>query len=311
MELTPKVFRDVQFREKLRGGYHPEDVDEFLEQAALAVEAMQAQLRQALDRAQRAEMAAGEASSTDETLRKVLLLAQRTADQAIGEARNDADRIVAEARAKSAAMLVDAEDRSRKAYEDSVSESRRNLARAEEARRQAEEEVEALRGWVDQHKGHLLSVLREAEALVERAGFLSEPPTVTPSGVASDHDAGHFARAGLEESGESGEGTSEAGTAAPLSEDATAEWDAQHQNGFGGDEAAGQPAPQQAGAIPDGGAFGSAYSAYGQAPGNGVAASAAGQGEATMAFDERALDSFFSDQDLGESRGLGRFRRRQ
>ena len=35
MEVSPKVLRDVQFREKIRGGYHPEDVDEFLEQAAV------------------------------------------------------------------------------------------------------------------------------------------------------------------------------------------------------------------------------------------------------------------------------------
>ena len=48
MELTPKVFRDVQFREKLRGGYHPEDVDEFLEQAAVGVEELTERLRQAV-----------------------------------------------------------------------------------------------------------------------------------------------------------------------------------------------------------------------------------------------------------------------
>ena len=49
MELTPKVFRDVQFREKLRGGYHPEDVDEFLEQAAVGVEEMTERLRLATE----------------------------------------------------------------------------------------------------------------------------------------------------------------------------------------------------------------------------------------------------------------------
>ena len=30
-----------------------------------------------------------------------------------------------------------------------------------------------------------------------------------------------------------------------------------------------------------------------------------------MAFDEQALDSFFNEQDMGDERGLGRFRRRQ
>jgi hypothetical protein len=34
-------------------------------------------------------------------------------------------------------------------------------------------------------------------------------------------------------------------------------------------------------------------------------------GDQTMAFDEQALDSFFNDQDMGDERGLGRFRRRQ
>ena len=34
-------------------------------------------------------------------------------------------------------------------------------------------------------------------------------------------------------------------------------------------------------------------------------------GDQTMAFDEQALDSFFNEQDMGDERGLGRFRRRQ
>ncbi len=42
--------------------------------------------------------------------------------------------------------------------------------------------------------------------------------------------------------------------------------------------------------------------------GEGVHAS---PGDQTLAFDERALDSFFNEQDLGDERGVGRFRRRQ
>jgi DivIVA domain-containing protein len=60
MELTSKTFRDVQFREKMRGGYHPEDVDEFLEQAAAAAAELQQRLRGAEERAMRAERALGE-----------------------------------------------------------------------------------------------------------------------------------------------------------------------------------------------------------------------------------------------------------
>jgi DivIVA domain-containing protein len=36
MDLTPQTLREVEFREKLRG-YHPDDVDDFLEKVAVAV----------------------------------------------------------------------------------------------------------------------------------------------------------------------------------------------------------------------------------------------------------------------------------
>ncbi len=94
MEVSPKTLREVEFREKMRG-YHPEDVDHFLEQVAAGIEVLQDRLRQAVERAQRAEAAAAEAGGTDETLRKTLILAQRTADLAVQEAREQAARILA------------------------------------------------------------------------------------------------------------------------------------------------------------------------------------------------------------------------
>ena len=51
MELTAQTLREVEFREKLRG-YHPDDVDDFLEEAAVALEEL-------LDRLNRAESPAG------------------------------------------------------------------------------------------------------------------------------------------------------------------------------------------------------------------------------------------------------------
>ncbi len=201
MELTPKVFRDVQFREKLRGGYHPEDVDEFLEQAAVGVEELTERLRLAIERAQRAEQSASEASATDDSLKRVLLMAQRTADQAVREAeaeaetalrqaRDEADRTLAEAKAKARTLVADAEDRARRAYEVAVAESRTAMEKAEVSLDQVRHDVEALRGWVDLHKGHLLGILGEAQALVESAGLLSEPPPVTWSGDTTDWSAG-------------------------------------------------------------------------------------------------------------------------
>src|SRR6516164_8596340 len=118
MDVSPKTLREVEFREKMRG-YHPEDVDHFLEEVAAGLEVLQDRLRQTVERAQRAE-----AEGSDETLRKTLILAQRTADMAVQEAREQAARILAGAEQQAQAMLADAEERGRRIHEDAIAESR-------------------------------------------------------------------------------------------------------------------------------------------------------------------------------------------
>lgn len=329
MELTPKVFRDVQFREKLRGGYHPEDVDEFLEQAAVGVEELTERLRQATERAQRAEQSATEASATDESLKRVLLMAQRTADQAvreareeadgtIREAREEADRTLADAKAKARAVIADAEDRARRSYEEAVAESRAAMEKAETSLNQVRQDVEALRGWVDLHKSHLLGVLSEAQALVESAGLLSEPPPVTWSGEPSEeatvppaHSAGPPVGAGGEVTGED----LDTGPQAQAEDNGnqTSDWDPRYLEDRGGASTDPRPAsPARPGANQEALALAGERigEAKGAVPSDGESGPAPAEA-ATIGLDERALDSFFNERDLGDDRGPGRFRRRQ
>src|SRR3981081_2963661 len=106
MDVSPKALREVEFREKMRG-YHPEDVDQFLERVAAGMEVLQDRLRQALERAQRAEQAASEVGGNDEALRRTLVLAQRTADLAVQEAREQAARILAGAEQQAQGVSAD------------------------------------------------------------------------------------------------------------------------------------------------------------------------------------------------------------
>jgi DivIVA domain-containing protein len=168
MEVSPKALREVEFREKMRG-YHPEDVDQFLEQVAAGIEVLQDRLRQAVERAQRAEAAAAEAGGTDDTLRKTLVLAQRTADLAVQEAREQASRI-----------LASAEERGRETLEDTIAECKAELSRLESTRAQAQQDVESLQRWLDEHKAHLHASLSEAVAAVERIGVLWPAPSTRP-----------------------------------------------------------------------------------------------------------------------------------
>src|SRR5437868_6891335 len=96
MDLTPQQLREVELREKFRG-YDPDEVDDLLERVAAGLEQLQDRLRSAMERAARAEQRAAEGSETEGALRHTLLLAQRTADAAVAEARETAAQLTAEA----------------------------------------------------------------------------------------------------------------------------------------------------------------------------------------------------------------------
>ena len=179
MEVSPKTLREVEFREKMRG-YHPEDVDQFLEQVAAGIEILQDRLRQAVERAQRAESAAAESGGADETLRKTLVLAQRTADMAVQEAREQAARILASAEQQAQSVLAEAEERGRRTLEETIAECKAELGRLESSRTQAQQDVDTLQRWLDEHKEHLRITLAEAMEAVERAGVLWPAPSTRP-----------------------------------------------------------------------------------------------------------------------------------
>ncbi|MFP4511879.1 MAG: DivIVA domain-containing protein [Acidimicrobiales bacterium] len=116
MDLTPQLFRDVQFTER-RGAYDKDEVNAFLARVGTAVGQMQERLREAQRRAEatedhiaKLEAAAREQKDADETLRRTLVLAQRTADAAVSEAKDEAEGIVADARQRADEMLVQAEE---------------------------------------------------------------------------------------------------------------------------------------------------------------------------------------------------------
>jgi cell division initiation protein len=175
MDVSPKTLREVEFREKMRG-YHPEDVDQFLERVAAGMEILQDRLRQAMERAQRAEQAAAEAGGTDDTLRRTLVLAQRTADLAVQEAREQAARILAGAEQQAQGLLAEAEERAQRAQDDALMETKSELTRLEASRQHLQDEVDTLTQWVQEHRAHLSLSLQEALARIEQADLLSPPP---------------------------------------------------------------------------------------------------------------------------------------
>ena len=304
MEVSPKTLREVEFREKMRG-YHPEDVDHFLEQVAAGIEVLQDRLRQAVERAQRAEAAASDAGGADDTLRKTLVLAQRTADLAVQEAREQAARILASAEQQAQAILGEAEERARRTMEDAVVDVRAELARLEASRSQSQQDVETLERWLEEHKAHLQASLSEALSAVERAGVLWPAPVTRPvegsrRSAAVAPTANPAPSAGLDPA----PGVSDPGSQTVMwtpSEEERAEIAAPQAGGDIAGAGRAEPGPERA----DHGHSDNGRPEMGRAD--------FGREEAGRGPDEQALDDFFDDNgEFDDDRRFGgRLRRRR
>jgi DivIVA domain-containing protein len=214
MDLTPQTLDEAEFREAKRG-YNTQDVDEFLERVREGVVRKEAQLREALGRIDAAEARAVEAerqaadassSDADETLKRTLVLAQRTADAAIKEAEEQAARTLAAAQDQSTRLLADAQDASARARAEAEAEARRAHEEARASVLAELQELEAARdaihGDVDMLERHLLEqrdrlrdATRELQRLLDDPGALREVAiptlaTVSVPAAAAEPDRG-------------------------------------------------------------------------------------------------------------------------
>ncbi|HUR18008.1 MAG TPA: DivIVA domain-containing protein [Acidimicrobiales bacterium] len=175
MDVSPNTIREVEFREKLRG-YNQDDVDEFLERVAAGLEILQERLREATERALRAEQQAREVFDGDDSLRRTLGLAQRTADLAVQEARDQAARIIEAAHAQGLAMAEEARDQARRLAEEAQSQIWADVGRLEASREQLRQDVAALARYLETEREKVESSLLEAAANLRQAVPGASPP---------------------------------------------------------------------------------------------------------------------------------------
>jgi DivIVA domain-containing protein len=227
MDLTPSQVAATQFR-TVRKGYDPDEVDSFLQRASKALEtaqqqatSMEARARAAVARLQEvsaeqskqpvAEPGGGDVVrvSVDEaeTISRALVLAQRTADATVADARLEAERILSEARAEHESTLDSTREMSAKLLEDARTEARK-LTEAE--RKAAENEVQSLVarreflvGDVDQleqflidQRERLRTAARQLEAMCDRVpaglGHVNPPLLSASDDPPGDDTAEHF-----------------------------------------------------------------------------------------------------------------------
>ncbi|HLX77883.1 MAG TPA: DivIVA domain-containing protein [Acidimicrobiales bacterium] len=171
MEISGRVLREVEFRDRLRG-YDTEEVDEFLERVAVAIDSLIAELEQARAASH------GASPADDDSLARTLILAQRTADLAIKEAREEASSLVEEARTQADALLGSAQSEAKRLREGAEADAQTKIAELEDRRIELEGAVDSLSAFVEAERRKLLDGLRTA---LEVVGEALKPAGNTPT----------------------------------------------------------------------------------------------------------------------------------
>jgi DivIVA domain-containing protein len=201
MELTPQTLHAVEFREARRGGYNTRDVDDFLERVAAGIGQLHERLREVGGRAETAEarlvdaqrqleelhrlgpsavpsaaagVQAASASETDDTLRRTLVLAQRTADATIKEAKQEANRLIDEARAEAARACMAAEDDARRGADHARASIEAELDALVDQRDALRADLDLLNRHIDDQRERIRAGIAELRRIVE------EDPRLTP-----------------------------------------------------------------------------------------------------------------------------------
>jgi DivIVA domain-containing protein len=209
MAVSPQSIRELEFK-PARRGYDQDEVDRFRAEVADALEAaqneataMEARARAAVARLQELSKAAPRDPTPDagpaparpavvkpsvdesETISRTLLLAQRTADTTVAEARAEADRLLTEAREEAEGQLAS----SRADAERVVEEAREEARRAGESERvRVEGEVQALlarRDFLESDVDHLEQfIAAQRERITEAVSELTDIVQRVPNGLA-------------------------------------------------------------------------------------------------------------------------------
>ncbi|MDP9463164.1 MAG: DivIVA domain-containing protein [Actinomycetota bacterium] len=201
MDFSPQTVRSAGFK-TVKRGYDPNEVDDFKEKVAGAIEtaqnqatAMEARARAAVAKLQEVSQqvssgtrdpnASLSASDEDvETISRTLLLAQRTADNTVAQANTDAESITVKARVDATTVIDNARAMADKLLDEARLEARRS---AESERIKAENEVQALLARRDfllsdvDHLEHHLGAQRER--LRDAAVSLQELVERVPGGL--------------------------------------------------------------------------------------------------------------------------------
>ncbi|HUF83933.1 MAG TPA: DivIVA domain-containing protein [Acidimicrobiia bacterium] len=178
MDVSPQELRDTDIREGFRG-YHRDDVDELLERAATTIEGLSERVRQITERIAEAETSGSRNRETEDTLQRTLVLAQRTADEAIADAQKRARKLLEEAETKSRTLVTESEATARRIAEDERRRMETDVRDLAARRDKLKTDVDALEKFEAEYRDRIRTTLQgELDSLGHSATEGASRPTL-------------------------------------------------------------------------------------------------------------------------------------
>jgi len=181
MEITPSQIQERQFHDAFRG-YSHEEVDLFLDEVAEAFERTYRENQTFHHRLKSLEEDLKTARATEDMLKRTLITAQKTAEEAVEEARSKAQSTIATADEKAQSTVSAAEEKAKKLIEDAESRAAGIVEDARRKQRELEVTLEGLKRFEQEYRARLEAFIQsQLQVLAEgpKAPSTPRPPSVS------------------------------------------------------------------------------------------------------------------------------------
>jgi cell division initiation protein len=109
MKITPLDIQQQQFKGKMLGGLHPDDVDSFLQTVASEMEGLLRENNDLKELTNRQSRELADQAQKEKDLRETMLAAQRITEEMKLHAQKEADLLISEAQLQAKRLVDDAE----------------------------------------------------------------------------------------------------------------------------------------------------------------------------------------------------------
>jgi cell division septum initiation protein DivIVA len=200
--MTARELRESDIRDSFRG-YHRDDVDDLLERAAVTIEHLEHQVRTLRDLRPTAATSPPDAPAEpahtrsaphpdDDLIAKTLILAQKTADETVAEARTRAEQLLHDSEARADAMVQEADATARRIAENEQRRAEAEISRLDATRTALSADVDALETFANEYRDRIRHVLEDDFERLLAAPSVEAPSPRPELSNGSEHGAAAY-----------------------------------------------------------------------------------------------------------------------